>query len=318
MLNYEKIAFLKKALRIRMVEEHIADCYKYQEMRCPVHLSIGQEANAVLIAECLTKDDYMVSTHRGHAHYLAKGGKLEGLIGELYGKRIGCAGGNGGSMHLVDHTCGFLGSTSIVGGTIPVGVGAAWAAKIKGEDKRSVICIGDAAVEEGVFHESINFAALHNLNTVFFIEDNFYSCFTHKRNRQPERQWFKIAQAYGVGHLEVKWDNFWNDFNKVKVCLETSKTPVIITCDAYRFVEHCGPNQDDDLGYRDQREIEVWRSKDPIDNLIHDLVMAKFLTDNMYEQMRDDIKSEIVACFAKVSNAENPDPNELGAYLYAY
>src|SRR3990167_167654 len=109
---YYRFDLFSKSLRIRMIEEKIASLYHEQEMRCPVHLSIGQEANAVTICDSLNKNDYMVSTHRGHAHYLAKGGSLDGLLGELYGKSVGCSGGNGGSMHLTDHSVGFLGSTT--------------------------------------------------------------------------------------------------------------------------------------------------------------------------------------------------------------
>ena len=126
-----------KAMRIRMVEEEISRRYKEKKMRCPVHLSIGQELNAAVLCEHLNKEDQMVSTHRGHAHYLAKGGSLDRFIAELHGKATGCSGGLGGSMHLCDRDCGFLGSTSIVGGTIPIGVGLAFANKLQKKENQT-------------------------------------------------------------------------------------------------------------------------------------------------------------------------------------
>src|SRR5665213_264729 len=141
-----------RMLRIRRAEEEISKRYTQEQMRCPVHLSIGQEAAAVGVCSALTAKDFMVSTHRAHAHYLAEGGRLNGLICELYGKADGCAKGQGGSMHLVDWSAGFAGSTSIVGGTIPVGVGLAFGSFLRKEPVVTVVCIGDAAVEEGVFH----------------------------------------------------------------------------------------------------------------------------------------------------------------------
>ena len=187
-----------KAKRIRMIELGIANRYSEQQMRCPVHLSLGQELNAANITQFLTKQDYMVSTHRSHAHYLAKGGDLKAMISELYGKSTGCSGGYGGSMHLVDLSCGFLGSTSIVAGTIPVGVGAGFYLKLQKKKNIVVICHGDAAIEEGVFHESANFAALHKLPALFLLEDNDSSCYTPKSKRQPNRFLENLGEAHGL------------------------------------------------------------------------------------------------------------------------
>src|SRR5262245_56262785 len=144
-------------MRIRAVEERIADLYAEQEMRCPVHLCVGQEAIAVGVCANLSKDDYVMSGHRSHGHYLAKGGDLRTLLAEIYGRVTGCSRGKGGSQHLVDRAVGFLGSVPIVGSTIPIAVGAALGSVMRGEPRVSVIFLGDAAVEEGVFHESVNF-----------------------------------------------------------------------------------------------------------------------------------------------------------------
>lgn len=250
-----------------MVEEEIARRYSEQEMRCPIHLSIGQEACAVGVASQLSHKDFMVSTHRSHAHYLAKGGNLKAMIAELYGKDTGCSRGHGGSMHLVDWSVGFAGSTSIVGGTIPIGVGLAFAAKIKDDKSVVAVMIGDAAVEEGVFHESANFASLHRLPVLFVCENNLYSCYTHIRHRQPFRPLSKIAEAHGLSYQTTDG----TDVRKISAMtaqmiseLRCGLGPFFFELPTYRLIEHCGPNQDDNLGYRDAKELAEWKQRDPV------------------------------------------------------
>jgi len=158
-------------MRIRAVEEKIAAEYNNQRMRCPTHLSIGQEAVPSAISSCINKNDFAVSTHRGHAHYLAKGGDLKAMIAEIYGKETGCSKGKGGSMHLIDTKVGFMGTSAIVGNSIPVGVGLALSCKLKKSDQISIVYLGDGAVEEGVFYESLNFSILQKLRVLF---DQYY------------------------------------------------------------------------------------------------------------------------------------------------
>ena len=160
-------AIYLRAFRIRTVEEEIVKRYSEQEMRCPTHLSIGQELVPSIYAEFISTNDYAVSTHRAHAHYLAKGGNLKKMIAEIYGKVTGCSKGLGGSMHLIDESVGFMGSTAIVGGTIPIGVGLGLSIQIKNENKISTVFLGDGAIEEGVFYESLNFAVLRELPVLF-------------------------------------------------------------------------------------------------------------------------------------------------------
>ena len=164
--------------RIRMVEEAIAERYSEGKMRCPTHLSIGQEAVAVGVCSQLTPADYAMSTHRAHAHYLAKGGDLNRLIAEIYGKKTGCSGGLGGSMHLIDRDIGFMGSTAIVGNTIPVAVGMGLAIQNLNEDRISCVFFGDGSTEEGAFYEAASFAALRSLPVLFICENNFFSVYS--------------------------------------------------------------------------------------------------------------------------------------------
>ena len=173
-----RLGLYREMLRIRLVEEAIAERYGEQEMRCPVHLSDGQEGIAAGACMALRKTDKIVSTHRSHGHYLAKQGNLKAMLCEIYGRAPGCVGGRGGSMHLLDDEAGVLACLPIVGTSVPLGVGVAYAAKKKGEDTVAAVFLGDAVMEEGVFHECANFAALHALPVVFVCENNDLSFYT--------------------------------------------------------------------------------------------------------------------------------------------
>lgn len=293
-----------QVLRIRMIEEEIARRYKEQQMRCPIHLSIGQEACAVGVCAGLTANDLMVSTHRSHAHYIAKGGDLKRMLCELYGKAEGCSRGQGGSMHLVDWSVGFAGSTSIVGGTIPIGVGLAFAMKLRNESNIAVVCIGDAAVEEGVFHESANFASLHGLNVLFLCENNLYSCYTRIDQRQPKRWMKKIADAHGLDYTMGDGDDVKDvAYRARKVITSVRKgNPAFMELRTYRMVQHCGPDPDDDLNYRPHFEVTEWRRKDPV---------------VFHEEHAKQIKAEIDEAIEYAKNAPFPGIEELGKFTYA-
>ncbi|MBI4594424.1 MAG: thiamine pyrophosphate-dependent dehydrogenase E1 component subunit alpha, partial [Candidatus Rokubacteria bacterium] len=157
-------------LRVRRVEEALAELYKEQEMRTPAHFSVGQEAVAVGVSATLTPRDVVYSGHRCHAHYLAKGGNLAGLVGELYGREIGCARGRGGSVHLTDMSVGMVASSAILAQTVPVAVGSALAFQMDRSQRVAVTFFGDGAVDEGVFHKSLNWAAVKRLPVIFVCE----------------------------------------------------------------------------------------------------------------------------------------------------
>ena len=258
----------RSMLRIRLVEESIANKYSEQKMRCPTHLSIGQEAIAVGVCSNLTNEDQVLSTHRAHAHYLAKGGCLNSMLAEIYGKVTGCSKGMGGSMHLIDKSVGFMGSTAIVGNTIPVAVGSALAMKIK--NKRSLSCVffGDGATEEGVFYESINFAIVRNLPVLFICENNLYSVYSGLEVRQPkERRIFEMVRASGIEANHGDGNNVLEVSSFVKEARDKillGQGPQFLEFDTYRWREHCGPNYDNDIGYREEKEFLEWKKKDPL------------------------------------------------------
>lgn len=249
----------EQALRIRMIEQAIAARYPEGKMRCPVHLSIGQEAGPVGVCAALPKDAKMVGSHRSHAWYLAKGGSVKGLLAELYGRRTGCSRGMGGSMHLLSLADNFYGSTSIVGGTIPYGVGLSWASHLRGGTEPTVITFGDAAVEEGVFHEAANFASLHGLRVLFVCENNEFSCFTHISRRRLKsgysHRFDKIAAAHNLFYKCASTNATIQQYARLtNICLK--ELPAFLEIPTWRHLEHCGPNNDDHLGYRDVLPLE--------------------------------------------------------------
>ena len=271
MQNYK---ILEMMLKIRMVEEEIAQRYTEQKMRCPTHLSIGQEAVPAALSRNLTHDDLAVSTHRSHAHYLAKGGNLPKMIAEIYGKSTGCSKGKGGSMHLVDLGVGFMGSSAIVGNSIPIGVGLGMSLKLDGSDGIAVVFLGDGATEQGVYYESLNFAAVRHLPILFVCENNHYSVYTSKNDRQPpERSIAAVSAAMGVNARQLDGNDATsldNAFKNVISEIRAGSGPQLVECATYRLREHCGPNFDDNLDYRPDAELKHWLDRDPVEKFINE------------------------------------------------
>ena len=265
-----KNKLFESMLRIRLVEESIANKYSEQKMRCPTHLSIGQEAIAVGVCANLTTQDQVLSTHRAHAHYLAKGGCLNSMMAEIYGKASGCSKGMGGSMHLIDSSVGFMGSTAIVANTIPVAVGLALEKKLT--RKKSIACVffGDGATEEGAFYESVNFAIIHSLPILFICENNLYSVYSGLEVRQPvDRKIYKMVRAMGISAQHGNGNDVEEVARKVKhakTMILKSGGPQFLEFDTYRWREHCGPNFDNNIGYREESEFLKWKKKDPLKN----------------------------------------------------
>ncbi|HTV26495.1 MAG TPA: thiamine pyrophosphate-dependent dehydrogenase E1 component subunit alpha [Xanthobacteraceae bacterium] len=305
-------------LRIRMIEEEIAARYSQEKMRCPVHLSIGQEAVAVGVSSVLRRTDQIVTTHRCHAHYLAKGGNLKAMLCELMGREPGCCSGRGGSMHLFDRDAGVLLSLPIVAASIPIGVGAAFAMKRKNEDNVAVIYLGDASVEEGVFHESANFAALHRLPVIFVCENNLYSVYTPLHERQPARPLTELGRAHGLETYHVDGNDVFAVRDAAAAAVARArlgKGASFVLADTYRWREHCGPNYDNRLGYRTVEEFEGWKGRDPLVELRRRVGAA--ISDASALQLQQAIAEESAAAFGFAESAPFPDPKTIGQFIYA-
>jgi TPP-dependent pyruvate/acetoin dehydrogenase alpha subunit len=312
---------LRGVLRIRMIEERIKELYAEYEMRCPTHFSIGQEAVAVGVCAHLRRDEQITSAHRSHAHYLAKGGDLKAMLAELYGKATGCAAGKGGSMHLIDLPAGFLGAVPIVGSTISIGVGAALASVLQGSPTLSVIFFGDGAVETGVFHESLNFAAVHKLPLVMVCENNLYSVLSGLSSRQPEgREIIQLAHGHGVWNRQGDG----NDPDAVYVLAgeavdhaRAGHGPAFVEFKTYRWLEHCGPLDDRHLGYRPPGEYEAWLARDPLERYVERLRGRRLVSDADLASMRREIAVEIDDAVTFAKSSPFPTRDQLATHLYA-
>jgi TPP-dependent pyruvate/acetoin dehydrogenase alpha subunit len=294
--NSELINFYKIFFRIRKTEEKISKEYHLGEIRCPVHLSIGQETVSVAFSMTQQLSDIAISTHRAHAHYLAKGGNLNKMIAEIYGKVTGCSKGIGGSMHLMDLNVNFMGSSAIVGNSIPVGVGLGLSAKLKKKNQISYVFFGEGATEQGVFYESVNFAIIKKLPVIFICENNLYSVYSDLKYRQPKtRKIYKLVKSFGIQAYKCNGNNVLDSYNtliKARNFLLKKKQPVFIEFSTYRWLEHCGPNYDNDLKYRSEDEFNNWKKKDPIK------ILKQYLKKNFsHEKIEKKIKNEINNAF---------------------
>lgn len=321
MMADQRRSALFAMMRIRRVEEEIAKRYSQGEMRCPTHLSVGQEAVAVGVGQVLRPSDLAVSGHRAHAHYLAKGGDLTAMLAEIYGRETGCSRGRGGSMHLVDEAAGFMGSTAIVGGTIPVGVGLALGIKLTGGDQISCVFLGDGAVETGAFYESASFSALKNLPVLFICENNLYSVYTPFAKRQPKgRKIHELAAAIGLR----AYFGDGNDVDTVRDmvsmaanAIRSGDGPQFLEFATYRWLEHCGPNYDNDIGYRTEAEFQWWKARDPVARQRERLLNEGSLDAAQLAAADDALTSEIEDAFAAARAASFPSEDTALSYLFS-
>lgn len=314
------LSLYRKMLLIRLVEEAIADRYHEQEMRCPVHLSIGQEGAASGACQHLLATDVVSSAHRSHAHYLAKGGSVRAMLAELYGKAAGCAGGRGGSMHLLDLDAGVLPCLPIIGTSISTGVGAAFSFKQRKQNSVSMIFMGDAAVEEGIFHEAANFSSIKSLPVVFVCENNFYSVCTPLEVRQPQRPITELAQAHELHTAHADGNDGLAVQAIAKDAIDLARNgegPSFLLLDTYRMREHCGPMFDQETGYRTDEEYNEWLEKCPIMrhfSILKNEINWTTVDDKAFCQA---IRDEIDAAFNFAINAPFPAQETAGLHVYA-
>ena len=305
-------------MRIRTVEDQIVTVYPDKQMRTPTHLSIGQEAVAVGVCEGLRQEDQVFTSHRCHAHFLAKGGSIEALFGELCGRVTGCNKGRAGSAHLADCKVGIFASP-ILGSMIPIAAGAALSFKMNRSKNVAVAIFGDAAIEEGVFAESVNFAVLKKLPVLFVCENNFYSTHSHIKFRQPPSS---IHQRIKIPELKTQQLD-GNDVEKVYQVAShaihqcrVGKGPVFIECLTYRIREHVGPLMDYDKGYRTKREVESWMKKCPIKRFKAKLTTEKIMTSQEIDVLTEKLKKYVEQAYAKALQSPWPDTKTLSDHVY--
>jgi len=257
----------RRMLLVRRVEERIKAVYHLREMRSPPHLYMGHEAVAAGVCATLRPDDVVFPYYRSHGWYLAKGGDLKAMLAELHGRETGCSRGWGGSMHLIDLRAGVMGTSAIVGGTVSHAAGAALTFRMRRQDRVAVVSFGDGAIEEGVFHETLNFAALRKLPLVFVCENNLYATNTHIRDRQAQPEIFRHAERFGLPGVRADGNDVLAVYRHARTAVARARRgegPSLLEFLTYRIFEHCGINEDHELGYRTLDEIRRWQAKGPL------------------------------------------------------
>lgn len=307
--------------RIRLVEEEIENHYSENKMKTPVHLSIGQEAGAVGCNNALQYDDLIYCSHRTHGHYLAKGGDLKAMLAELHCRKTGCAKSLAGSMHLLDKKVGMEGSSAIVAGAIPIAAGFALKQKMNQLTTVSAVFFGDAATEEGVHWETLNFAILKKLPIIFVCENNFYSVCTPLEERQPSH--VKIIDRvahFGLPAYVVNGNDVLSVYDYMSRAVQQArngKGPSYLVINSYRWRSHHGAGDDSKTGYRAVEELNSWMKYDPIKILRHALLVRKILTLAMEKDYKNTIQIEIATSFSFALNSAYPSQEILFDTIYA-
>jgi TPP-dependent pyruvate/acetoin dehydrogenase alpha subunit len=306
---------LYHALRlIRVVEEEVARVYPTDVIKSPVHLSIGQEFVSVGVCDVLEPRDHVSITYRGHAAYIAKGGDLNAMIAEMYGKKAGCAQGRGGSMHLVDTAAGVIGASAVVGTSIPVAAGYALAAKRRGDGAVVACFIGDGATEEGCFAETLNFAALHALPVLFICENNGYAIHEPLSKRWATNRLCERVETYGVPARRIEDGDVFSvraAAAEVVAAMRAGRGPAFLEVACYRWREHVGPNEDFNQGYRSASEKTPWEERDQV------TALAAMLPPDVVAVVEADVAARVRDAFVFAETQPFPSPEDLYDHVYA-
>jgi len=313
------VDWLKSLVLIRAAEEKIGEEFGKAVIKCPCHLVIGQEAPAVGLADHIMKGDRVFGAHRSHAHYLALGGNLHQLMAEVLGKETGCSKGMGGSMHLYQPEVGFHGSVPIVGSTIPIAVGAALSIQMDKTKNVAVSFLGDGATEEGVFHESLNFAANFCLPVIFIVENNLFSSHLHIDLRQPYDSTCRFAEANGIPWQRVDG----NDVAAVsRACQSATRQarlgtgPQFIEMVTYRWRGHVGHREDLDVGVKRKDDLNLWKKRDPIARLAKGMEKKKWLQPGEFERWEKKAEKEVFKAWNQAEKDPYPQSEALLGRVY--
>jgi len=294
--------------RIRRLEEEVARVYPSDRIKSPVHLSIGQEAVAVGVCATLLPGDVVFGTYRGHALYLARGGDMKRMVAELYGKATGCAQGKGGSMHLIAPEVRMMGTSAVVGTTIPNAAGHAYALKVRKQDALVVSFFGDGATEEGVFAETLNFAVLKRLPLVFVCENNGYAIHTAQSRRQGTPAICERVRAHGMPAERIENNDvlcLLDRFQSVAAQVRAGAGPWFFEVMTYRWKEHVGPAGDYHLGYRTEAEAEPWIQSDQVRRL------GALFDPSERARIEEEVEAEVQSAFAFAEQSRFPEPAQL-------
>ena len=308
----------RKMYLIRKAEENIRVHYPENEMKTPVHLSLGEEAIVAGVSGALGKDDQIFGTYRCHGIYLARTGETDKFFAELYGKKTGLAGGRAGSMHLTAPESGLMGTSALVGSIIPVAIGASFANKRLGNGKITAVFFGDGALEEGVFWESLNAAALMKLPIIFVCEDNELAAFTHKSERHGYGSIVDIVSKFNcrtISETTTDVEKIYNLTKEAMNAIARTGGPYFLHLRYYRYLEHVGVCEDFDCGYRSRDEFEKWFKVDPV-GIQREKLLRLGLEGQGLEKIEHEIDAQIGKSIKLAQSAEFPDEKELYEDVY--
>jgi acetoin:2,6-dichlorophenolindophenol oxidoreductase subunit alpha len=313
----ELAALLRRMWLIRAFEEKASALYAERKIVGLLHLGIGQEAVAVGVCSLLRSNDLVYGSHRSHGHAIAKGADVNRLMAELAGRATGYCGGKGGSMHIVAKECGFITATGVVGGTIPLAVGAAFAAKERRQGRVAVVFFGDGAGQVGPFHESLNIASLWQLPVIFVCENNGYAEFTPLSAHTKVERLAQHAKTYGIPAATVDG----NDLFAVREAMENAvekcragKGPVFIECLTHRMRGHY---EGDPGKYRELSQLAEWQKKDPIARLARAVKNKMTITDKQIEAIEREARDRVDKAVEFALSSPWPDADEVATQVTA-
>jgi acetoin:2,6-dichlorophenolindophenol oxidoreductase subunit alpha len=317
----QRLEMLRRMLRIRLFDERASAIRIEARMPGALHNSIGQEAAIVGACMALRDDDYMTGNHRSHGHPIGKGVALAPLMAELFGKRTGVCQGKGGSMHLAVFSVGSLGESGIVGSLMPVAVGAALSARLRGTDQVCLCFFGDGGANCGPFHESLNLAAIWGLPVVFLCENNGYAIHTAQVETTSVRDIAQRAASYGIPGEVVDGQDVIEVYDRVANAVSNARAgrgPAMVEAKTYRYCEHS------EFGaaaapppYRCAEEIALWRERDPIHMFCERLEREGHATYEEIKAMTAEIEHEVDAAVEFAQKSPNPEPRELLEGVFA-
>lgn len=305
----------RKMLEAREFEERLYYLFLNTPMPGTMHQATGQEGVAVGVIAALNPDDYITSTHRGHAHCIAKDVPVNEMMAEMFAKREGICRGMGGSMHLTDFSRGMLGAFAIVGSGIPIAAGAALSAKVRGSGQVAVSFFGDGATNEGTFHETLNMAALWKLPALFVIENNQYALSMTVAESSALPDLAGRACAYNIPGVRVDGNDVVATYRAARAAVERARRgagPTLLECLTYRIRGHARFEQS---AYRDAKEVERWKQVDPIDRLGRALIAAGIATEAELETIRQETQRLLEDAIAYAKTCQDVQPEDYLAYI---
>ena len=306
------ISLYQTMYKIREFEKAVVDLFSQDLIRGSAHVYLGEEAVASGACHALEKDDYIVSTHRGHGHCIAKGGKVDKMMAEIMGKSTGYCKGKGGSMHIADLECGILGANGIVGAGIPIATGAGMTSWIKKDNKVTLCFFGDGGSNQGTFHESINMAAVFKLPVIFICENNQFAVFTSTNKALSVKNVSERSASYGIPGYSINGNDVIEVFNTVSAAVENARQgngPSLIECKTYRWLGHF---IGDPENYRTKEEVKNWKlKKDPIEIYKIKLFKENVVKEKELAFIEKEIDNEIENAINFAKTSPEPEDKEL-------